>query len=259
MAESPWTYSDTLKILFEKGVRYSTVIDVGSADGHFHLSTFSQGLVPGSIGVNIDANPIYENSLRAIREVMGGYYLIAAVTDHVGEVELTTSVHPYWGSVRAKGDRYWEKINALYEGELKVPSVTLDSVVEKFGLKPPFLLKLDIQGSEAAALRGATKTLTDTNVIICETDLDDFNEINGLVAQCGFGLFDVTTTARLADRSLGWFYPIYLNRKLDGIRSRQFWATDNNSAIIEAQVSRRKGIQEFISNRLGRFLAPRDR
>jgi FkbM family methyltransferase len=241
-----------MKVIFEKGLRFSTVIDLGSADGHFHLSSYSQGLLPGSIGVNIDANPIYEESLKAIKEVMGGYYLIAAVTDHVGDAELTAAAHPYWSSLRNEEDSYWSRLNQLHAGKIKVPAVTLDAVVDNLGLKPPFLLKLDIQGGEVAALKGAEKTLRDTDVIICEADVDDFHEINRVVEDAGFGLFDLTTLSYLPDQSLGWFYPVYLNRRLDVVRVRQMWAPANNQQIIQIQETRRKGIQEFIAGLLRR-------
>jgi hypothetical protein len=38
----------------------------------------------------------------------------------------------------------------------------------------------------------------------------------------GFGLFDLTGANWLADRSLGWFYPVYLHRKLDRPRPVHF-------------------------------------
>ena len=65
------TFTSTLVALFEKGVRYSTVIDIGCADGNFYLDHYSLGVLPGSSVLNIDANPIYENSLKAIKEVFG--------------------------------------------------------------------------------------------------------------------------------------------------------------------------------------------
>ncbi len=46
MAEAEWTFVNTLQGLFAKGVRYSTVIDLGCADGHFFLNSYLQGLFP---------------------------------------------------------------------------------------------------------------------------------------------------------------------------------------------------------------------
>ena len=156
-------FSVALAVLFEKGIRYKTVIDVGCADGHFFLQCLD--FFPDATPVNIDANSLYEPSLKAIQEVVGGHYLIAAVSDESGEVEMTTSVHPYWSSLRPQDDPYWQRINRLHESKIKVPAVTLDSLARKLELAPPFLLKLDVQGAEVQALRGAREVLAETAVV----------------------------------------------------------------------------------------------
>lgn len=250
MPEQLWTYADTLKVIFDKGLRFSTVIDLGCADGHFHLSAFSQGLLPGSVAVNIDANPIYEDSLKAIKDVMGGHYLIAAVTDHSGVAEMTAAVHPYWNSLRGEEDPYWARLNSLHTGKIRVPAVTLDEAVQDLSLKRPFLLKLDLQGGEVAALRGAQKTLRDTDLIICEADLGDFHQINRVIEEAGFGIYDLTTLTHLPDHSLAWFYPVYLNRRRDSIRTHRLWEPADNKRIVEMQQARRKGIQDMIAQLL---------
>ncbi len=96
------TFTDSLKLLAAKGLRYGTVIDLGCADGHFFVQHHGLGPFAGAVPVNVDANAIYESSLKAIRDTLGGRYVIAAVTDHVGEVELTIGSHPYWSSLLVK-------------------------------------------------------------------------------------------------------------------------------------------------------------
>ncbi|KJC51766.1 FkbM family methyltransferase [Bradyrhizobium sp. LTSP857] len=138
-------FSATLQNLFEKGVRYGSVIDLGCADGHFVLNHLA--CLSGAVPLNVDANRIYEASLKAIKEALGGHYRICAVTDHEGEIEITESVHPYWSSVRPAGDIYWSRVNDLTKSKVKVPATRLDTLVEELSLKPPFLLKLDVQGA----------------------------------------------------------------------------------------------------------------
>lgn len=242
MTDNAGTIDATLRILFDKNVRYATVIDLGSADGHFFLDHLSDGLFAGAVGVNVDANPLYEPSLRAIAETVGGHYLIAAASDHEGEIEMTTAVHPYWNSLRPEGDLYWEQMNKLSQGKVRVPAVTVDGLKARFDLAPPFLIKMDVQGAEAAVLRGAKKTLAETSVVVCETDLHDFRAIDRLLEEAGFSLFDLTEMRRIADQSLGWFYPIYLNRKLDGIKRRSFWDTQYNALVVQRQKERRDAV-----------------
>jgi FkbM family methyltransferase len=236
------TFTGSLAMLFKKGVRYSTVIDLGCADGSFFLHHYSVGLFPNAAPLNIDANPIYEDSLRAIREMLGGHYLIAAVSDRAGEANMTVGAHPYWNSLRPEGDRYWQQHHDLHGGKIKVPVVMLDEVAETLGLKPPILLKLDIQGAEVAALKGARQVLNQTDTVICETLLDDFQAINQTLVEAGFNIFDLTTINRLPDSSLGWFYPVYVNQRLANIMQRTFWDAAQTPQVLQLQEDRRKTI-----------------
>lgn len=86
--------------------------------------------------------------------------------------------------------------------------------------------------------------LEETHAVICEADIDDFEEIDAVLREAGFGLFDVTVPKWLADRTLGWFYPVYLNRKLDDIRRHSFWDEKDNARVIQLQVDRRRAILE---------------
>lgn len=251
------TFTSTLIALFEKGVRYASVIDAGCADGHFFLSHHALGIFPGAAILNVDANAIYEPSLKAIQEVLGGHYFIGAIADRVGEIEMTNAAHPYWNSLRPVEDLYWERINRLTGTKVRVGMQTLDALAAALRLKPPYLLKLDIQGAEVQALRGARGMLEDTHAVICEADIDDFEEIDATLRDAGFGLFDVTLPNWLFDRTLGWFYPVYLNHKLDGIRRHSFWETKDNARVIQMQVERRQAILKQNAAYLARLRATR--
>jgi FkbM family methyltransferase len=251
------TFTASLAILFEKGIRYATVIDIGCADGSFYLQHCALGLFPDSAPLNIDANDIYEPSLRAIKEAVGGEYVIAAASDKPGELTLTVAEHPYWTSSRPPEDPYWERINKMSRGQTKVPAVTLNDVVRRLEMKPPFLLKLDVQGAEVPALHGARDTLLNTSAVICEADLDDFHAINGTLADAGFDLFDVTQPNRLPDHSLGWFYPVYTHRRIGSVRRRSFWNVPMNDAVVQAQIERRQKILASNAEMLRRIRATR--
>src|SRR5262249_17595492 len=196
----------------------------------------------------IDPNAIYENSLKAIKEVMGGHYAIAAASDSEGEVELTVSTHPYWSSLRPRDDSYWERINHLNQGTTKVPAVTLDGLVARLGLSGPYLLKLDVQGAEVQVLKGARELLAQTHVVICEADMDDFQTINQTLVDAEFDLFDMTQPNWLMDRTLAWFYPIYLHRSLDHLKLRAFWDAAQNLAVVKAHADRRELMIKLVND-----------
>ena len=240
----PGSFTASLAILFERGVRFGTVIDIGCADGSFVVYHAYLGVLPDAVPVNIDANAFYESSLKAIQEVLGGYYLITALGDHAGEAEMTIGAHPYWSSLRPVGDNYWQQHNNLYGDKTKVPLAKLDDVAEKLNLKPPFLLKLDVQGAEIAALRGASQALTQTDAVICEILLDDFEGINSALVEKGFGLFDLTEITRLADRSLGYFYAVYTSRRMRAAMRPAFWKPEDSARILRLQEDRRVQVIE---------------
>jgi FkbM family methyltransferase len=239
-----------VELLFQKGVRYKTVIDVGCADGHYFLSLMN--FFPGAAPLNIDANRIYESSLREIKDVLGGDYRICAVSDQAGEMELVESVHPYWSSLRPEGDQYWSRVNNLVAQKTKVPVATLDSIVAESGLPAPYLLKLDVQGSELAALKGAKKVLSETHAVIVECDIADFQSINAALKE-SFFLYDIMALSRAPDGTLGWFYPIYVNNALSALQPKEFWTPDVNAEVIDIQARRRASILEGISHTLEHF------
>lgn len=240
MSEAAGTITGALRMLHRLGLRYGTAVDVGCADGQF--SVIHQPFLGGACLANIDAQAVYEPSLAAIAEVLGGHYFIGAAGDREGEIELTEGVHPYWTSTRPRDNDYWQRHNQLHAGKIRVPMTMLDALAARWSLEPPFLLKLDIQGGELAALRGAASILPQTDLVICEADLADFHAIHAALDSAGFGLFDMTELCRLEDGSLGWFYPIYLNRQHDGLRAKAIWDAARNEEVIRLQKQRRERV-----------------
>ena len=228
--------------LFDRGVRVSTAIDIGCADGYFALKLIARGLLRDGVAVNIDANRIYEDSLKAIKDVVGGHYFIGAVTDYEGEIEITQAVHPYWSSIRPAGDPYWRRINNLTGDKIKVPATTLDALARKLSLNPPFSIRLDVQGAEQSVLIGAREVLKNTHYVICEADMEDFQGINGALVEAGFVLYDLTGLRRTQGGEMGWFYPIYVNANLESVLPQEFWNVEHNKEVIQTQINRRAHI-----------------
>jgi FkbM family methyltransferase len=255
MANDRATFSATLALLARKGLTYGTVFDLGCADGHFFVQ--HHALFAASIPVNIDANALYEPSLKAIQDVLGGYYRIAAVSDQPGEIELNVASHPYWSSLRGDGDAYWDRLNRMRSGVQRVPAIRLDDLAAELTLKPPYLLKLDVQGAEIQALRGAKGVLAETSVVVCEADMNDFQAINAELLDAGFRLYDITALSYGADQSLGWFYPVYLHGRHAGLIDANFWRAADNEAAIRMQVERRNSILARLNQELARIKSSR--
>lgn len=82
--------------------------------------------------------------------------------------------------------------------EISVPVKTLDSLVKKHGLEPPFLLKVDVEGAELDVLKGASETLSRCGCVILEASVypkfKDGPDIGDLVCYMrdqGFKLIDI--------------------------------------------------------------------
>jgi hypothetical protein len=77
--------------------------------------------------------------------------------------------------------------------KITVPVARLDDYLDRIDLQPPVLLKLDVQGYEAAVLRGATQTLARVDFLLCELSFAElyagqplFDEIHALLTGQGF-------------------------------------------------------------------------
>jgi FkbM family methyltransferase len=241
VALEPGTFSVTMEMLYQRGVRFGTVIDLGCADGSFYLQHFNLGLLPGAACLNVDANALYEPSLRDIQQTLGGHYVIAGVSDHDGEIEFQSGSHPYWASAAALDHPYWGGSHNRPGSTTKMRAFTLDTLVRDLALKPPFLIKLDLQTGELAALRGGEKTLAETDLVICETATEEFPPVCEFLVKRDLDLFDLTTFARLADGTLSQFYPVFLNRRLDHIKMKDaFVDPAQRSSLLAAMDERRR-------------------
>ena len=234
------SFAGSLMVLFNRGVRYGTVIDLGCADGNFSLSFTALGLFAGSTCVNVDANRLYEPSLREIQKVLGGHYLIAGVSDRDGELVLNAGSHPYWSSAVPPDHPYWSGSHNRPGAVTKVRAVTLDTLVRELALKPPFLLKLDVQAGELAALRGGETMLAETDVIVCETGIDEFAPICEFLTHHDFDLFDLTHISRAADGTLVELYPVFTNRRLRHIRTADAFADPRHAEWLRGQMAQRR-------------------
>jgi FkbM family methyltransferase len=108
-----------------------------------------------------------------------------ALSDRAGTVTFhVPTTKPFTASVLNPGDSFGESESYAVE------AVTIDSLE-----LPVDVLKLDLQGNELAALRGATNTLPGVRAILCEVNFiaryqgcSLFHEVAGFLADRGFRL-----------------------------------------------------------------------
>ena len=89
----------------------------------------------------------------------------SALTDHQGTVAFHADTEFEWFSSASVHAHAWNGLQKTEE--FRVPATTLSDVIEAIN-EPIDLLKLDIEGSEFAALRGAKRLLSQIKLLICE-------------------------------------------------------------------------------------------
>lgn len=90
----------------------------------------------------------------------------------------------------------------------QIRMVTLDSLLAGARLPAPYGLKLDVEGFELPALRGASVTLGKVEFVIVETSVgrrfvggSTLASVVGFMSECGFALQDIVQISRTPDLS----------------------------------------------------------
>lgn len=169
--ESPHVYnrasmSGVLKQLSENGVSPQTVIDVGAAVGTKPLYE----IFPDARHILIEPLEEFLPHLQSlVLQIENAEYIIAVAAETSGE--KTLNVHPdLVGS-----SLYLEEEDSDVNGEPRnISAITLDQVCADTDAQEPYLIKVDTQGSELDVLKGATRILADTDVVIMEVSLFEF-------------------------------------------------------------------------------------
>ncbi|MDZ4735361.1 MAG: FkbM family methyltransferase [Rhodospirillaceae bacterium] len=235
------SHMTTVVKLMQRGLTIASAIDAGCADGDFLLFPKGMGIIGDAACLNVDANPIYERSLREIEVVTGTKFHIGPLAAMGGDVTITHGGHIYWDSVRAPEDSYWKESGVAPHSGSIVRAATLDELVRDVGLKGPFLLKLDVQGGELSVLSGATQVLKETALLVVEINRPDVRDVDRFIEKSGFNLFDVTDIGRNSAGNFAWFFCTYLERSLMDRFGAPLWTGDETPKILVHQEKHRAG------------------
>jgi FkbM family methyltransferase len=159
-----------------------TIFDVGADIGFF--SILSAGLT-GPAG-RVEAFEPVPASAQAVRTnaALNGLENVSlhhvAVSDHESRETLLVVADNSWSHLSDRGNHVDTR------ERIEVGLVCLDDQIESGALPPPDVVKIDVEGSEAAVLRGLARTLDSRPVaVICE--LHETNaEVLELLASLGY-------------------------------------------------------------------------
>lgn len=181
--------TEALAILRDRGVEVKTVLDVGVQHG-----------TPELLEAYPDAHHVLfepvEEYFKVIRQEYANYsYELAnvAVSDETGTIPLKVS--------RKLQGMDISHSTMVFDGQAEqsetrpVSMVRLDDFMASNNAPAPYLLKIDIDGHELKALRGAEETLSKSSVVIVECVHNALPQRIDFLLKRGFRLFDLVEPA----------------------------------------------------------------
>jgi len=144
------TYELDKQRAFERFVKPGMVIyDIGAQAGFFTLN-FSRLVGDGQV---IAFEPLPEN----LRNLL--YHIDENKLENVQVVAAALSDASALGRMTTNAGNTENKLDESSASHLLLPTISLDDAVDKFGLKPPSIIKMDVEGAEGAILSGGRRIL----------------------------------------------------------------------------------------------------
>jgi FkbM family methyltransferase len=164
-----------LEDLKYRGLHADWILDVGANATTW--SNLALQVFPSSKVFMIEPQLEMEARLQEFsRNHAGSSYILAGAGAQKGLLTLTVWDDLAGSSLLPNADP--ELVKAGKQRE--IPIVTIDQLIEEGKIAIPQIIKLDIQGFELEALKGATKTFGVTEAYIMETSLIPFADVPGM-------------------------------------------------------------------------------
>ena len=176
-----------LRAVKARGLDITSAVDGGAASGSWCRELRTTW--PGARLLAVEPRDDVQAELERNRAELGN---MDVARDLLGETagERTFYLHAEQSSVN--------KDFAGAGASVQLPMTTLDALVERLRFPGPDLIKLDLQGEELPALRGATRCLSRAKAVLLEVSFIDFQPGMPLIAdvfafmkQQGFVPYDV--------------------------------------------------------------------
>lgn len=154
---SAHSMDDAFRAILRRRHAFNTVIDVGASNGSWTLSLIKY--FPKCQYLLIEAQPTHKHALEQLNsERKNVNFVLAAAGEAAG--------HIYFDGAAPLGGL--ASYTPTSSNDIQVPVTTIDHEIQSRNLPGPYLLKFDTHGFEIPILKGASKTLAETDVIIME-------------------------------------------------------------------------------------------
>jgi len=158
-----------LEDLKARGLTCQTILDVGA--NRTMWSRMAKKIYPEANFVLIEPQIEMKDDLEQFcREFKGSVYFLAGAGAEKGRLTLTIWDDLDGSTFALEPDENLKKTGKQREVEI----ITIDDLIDSGKIDNPELIKLDIQGFELEALKGAQKTFGYTEVYILEVSLFQF-------------------------------------------------------------------------------------
>jgi FkbM family methyltransferase len=192
------TMSESYALISTLGFKPKTVIDVGVANGTFELYR----AFPDSYFLLIEPLEEFQPHLKSILLKYCGSYVLAAAGSKNEQVDINVHSNHLDGS-----SLYKETTGTEADGyQRTIQMMRLDDILVQSKLCGPYLIKIDVQGSELDVLDGCPDALKQAEVIVLEVALFEFmiggpqlHDVILYMKKWGFVAWDII---------LGWNRPL---------------------------------------------------
>lgn len=229
------TLRASLERLRDNGFSPATVFDVGVATGTTGLYKVFRGVRYVLVDPLAESEPFMQEICARVR---GASYTLAAAAAQPGMAEI--AVHP---GLSGSG--------ALLRGDYprrSVPAVTLDQLVDEQQLAGPFLVKIDVQGSELDVLEGLQRHADKAEVVVLEASLwadrknqgaPTFAAIVAYMERRGFVLYDVATIGyRPRDGAIAEMDLVFCRAGSELRRFKSYRAPEQEAQMMERKLQK---------------------
>jgi FkbM family methyltransferase len=209
-----------------KGHNVTGIIDAGASDGHISKRLLRK--FPSANVYAFEPNPAYSEALGQYAKKDSRFHpYFVALSDCEGNAELYITESPGSTSLfaPAKSLKEINPTGASVKNLEKVDVVTIDGWVEHNGNLPIQMIKLDIQAGELNALRGATRVIkTSTLLVYTEIWFNPAYENSALYSHIdlffrehGFILYDIFKPKYSPNGVIMWGNAVFVNAKALGL------------------------------------------
>jgi FkbM family methyltransferase len=191
-----------LLALRSRGVSLRSVIDAGACVGHW--TRLLKSVFPAAEVLMIEPQQQHADTLQRFCDESSGIRFANALVGPPGMKEAAFVVLD--DAAGGTGSSVLPENSNVPRHVVTLPVTTIDELIVKHALRPPDLIKLDVQGYELEVLKGATSALAGSDFVLLEVSLWPYNQGSPLLAKVvgwmdehGFRAYEIFDISRRGD------------------------------------------------------------